>query len=57
MRGLSGKPDGGHWIPYGGALWRNATVRTYAKGTISALSCVAFAATLGTLCVWERSRC
>jgi omega-3 fatty acid desaturase (delta-15 desaturase) len=40
---MLGIPDGGHWIPFGGRLWRNATISSHLHGIISSGLCALFA--------------
>jgi len=40
---MLGVPDGGHWIPFGGRLWRNASMSSRIHGIISSLLCALFA--------------
>ena len=39
---LLGIPDGGHWIPFGGRLWNNATISSRIHGIISSGLCALF---------------
>jgi omega-3 fatty acid desaturase (delta-15 desaturase) len=47
---LLGIPDGGHWIPFGGRLWRNADVYSRIHGIISSGLCALFVYNVYMVC-------
>lgn len=50
---LAGLPDGGHWLPFGGRLWEQASVRRHVRGVISAVCVLAAAWVVLTVAQWD----